>query len=182
MKFTQVWPDFHRFTMCLMWTKSSSKIWKSFSGMGPQVILLILSPCLIAFAPVFFYINLFVYCRWVNAALRNVIVLPSNLCLVLVNVDTVLMGGWSLFICICVTRINELCVSGGGCLYLHFLAKFYFLQLVLTLFCEHIFNLANGMVWFSRALEIKQYPSVLIGCLPFGKCHGRKSPFPFQIH
>lgn len=64
-----------------------------FSGVRPQVILLILSPCLIAFAQVFFYINLFVYCRTVNAAVRNVNVLPSNLCLVLVNVDIVLMGG-----------------------------------------------------------------------------------------
>lgn len=65
-----------------------------FSGVGPQVFLLILSPCLIAFAQVvFFNINLFVHCRTVNAALRNVNVLLSNLCLVLVNVDIVLMGG-----------------------------------------------------------------------------------------
>lgn len=96
-----------RLILCFMWTKSSLSILERpacrlfKSGASGYVIYPVTLPYSICSND--FYINLFVYYGWVNAALRNVNVLPSNFCLVLMNIDVVLKGGWSLFICVCIT-------------------------------------------------------------------------------
>lgn len=104
MKFTQLRPDFCRLTLCFTLTKSSPSILERpacrlfKSGASGCVIYPVTLPYSICSSD--FYINLVLYYGWVNAALRNVNVLSSNFCLVLMNVDVVLMGRCSLFICI----------------------------------------------------------------------------------